>query len=80
MPRTMTAADVDARERREHFARLGLRTAADVDARIDYYQRKAVAAEERCDREEWESAEYWRHHDNAVAWHERARKLMPWGS
>lgn len=56
------------------------RTQAEVDAAIDRYIARAVAAEARRDSEEFESVEYWRHHDRAVFWHEKARSLMPKGS
>ncbi len=59
------------------FASLGLKTQADVDAKIDLYIDYALTAERRRDRCEWESADYWRHHDTAVLWHCRAEALMP---
>jgi len=55
-------------------------TQHDVDVEIDRLILWAVAAEARRDRVPFESAEYWRHHDLAVYYHERARQLMPHGS
>lgn len=56
------------------------KTAAEVDSAIDRYIALALKAEERREAAEHESPQYWRHHDTAVAWHERARRLMPRGS
>jgi hypothetical protein len=56
------------------------KTQAEVDAAIDRYIEKAIKSEERRDAQVWESVEYWKHHDIAVKWHEKARQLMPKGS
>lgn len=65
-------------EHRKAFAKF--KTQAEVDAAIDRFIRLEAAAEARRDRCEWESPEYWKHHDVAVKWREKARRLMPLGS
>lgn len=52
-------------------------TQAEVDAEIDRLIALAIKAEERRDKQVWESAEYWKHHDVAIKWHLRAEALMP---
>ena len=56
------------------------RTQTDVDAEIRRHMANAAEAEARRDADAWESTEYWRHHDDAMEHHERARLLMPRGS
>jgi len=50
---------------------------AEVEVAIDHLIAKAIKAEERRDKARWESTEYWKHHDCAMRWHEKARALMP---
>ncbi len=55
-------------------------TQADADAEMDRYIDLAAKAEKRRDASEYESTEYWRHHDVAMMWHDKARLFMPEGS
>lgn len=68
----------EAAARRKLFARFATRDA--VDAEIDRLIALGDKAESRRDRAEWESPAYWRHHDVAMGYYERARQLMPPGS
>ena len=56
-----------------------LKTQAQVDRLIDQRIAKAIRAEERRDDQQYESAEYWKHHDRAIYWHNLAESLMPKG-
>lgn len=65
-------------ERRKLFARF--KNQDEVEREIDRLIRLAIRKEESRDRCAWESPEYWRFHDEAIKYHERARRLMPRGS
>jgi len=63
--------------RRKLFSRF--KTQAEVDQEIDRLISLAVASGERRDRQEYESPEYWKHHDICIRYHQRAEALMPAG-
>lgn len=52
------------------------KTQAEVDAAINFFIAKAIKEEEKRDRQDYESASYWLHHDKAVKWHNKAEALM----
>lgn len=56
------------------------KTQDEVEKEIDRLIGIALQYEACRDASEYESAEYWKHHDNAIQYHEKARKLMPKGS
>lgn len=57
-----------------------LTTQIEVSREIDRLIDLAIKAEDRRNDQQWESKEFWRLHDLAIKYHERARKLMSRGS
>lgn len=52
-------------------------TQADADAEMTRCIDRAIRFEERRDAAEYESAEYWRLHSEAIRWHYKAEQSMP---
>jgi glutamate synthase domain-containing protein 1 len=67
-----------ATDRKKLFARF--RTQEQVDAERDRLYRLGDRAAEQRDRCEFESADYWCHHDRAVTYWSRGDELGPKGS
>ncbi len=53
------------------------KTQAQVNEAMKGLMEHALRAEERRDRERFESPEYWKHHDVAQGWYRKAEALMP---
>ena len=48
-----------------------------ADALMDRFIDLALQCEAKRDAQVYESPEYWRQHDLAIGWHEKAEQLMP---
>lgn len=53
------------------------RTQTQIDVAIERFIISADYAERKRDEQPHESRLYWRYHDIAVKWHNRAAELMP---
>jgi hypothetical protein len=52
------------------------RTQGEVDMAIKTYIARALRSEVLRDLSKYESPQYWKHHDTAVKWHNKAASLM----